>query len=332
MEKIVVTDMMRALISGRGPEWVLTEVPVPQPGPGQVLIRNRAAATNNADLPMLAEADPTRGGHGKEFIAGFEYAGEIIALGAGVETWKIGDSVMGSIPSSFAEYVVADHRFVLPRPTGLAPETACALPTGLLTEHGALSTAGFVSGQSVLITGASSAIGLIGAQIAKSLGASQIIGTTRTAGKRDLLTEAGVDTVIVTDEQDLTEATLAATGGKGVDVVLDHVAGQTFAQCLSATAVDGHVVNIGRLAGPVSTIDIDALSYRHLTVHGVSFGFTRDVEMAGIIAGLLPEVIPAVAHDRIRPVIDRTVNITDFAQAAGRLRSGEAVGKIVIRP
>ena len=325
-----MTDTMRALVGGIGPEWVLEEVPVPRPGPGEVLIRNRAAATNNADIPMLAEADPTHGGHGKAFIAGFEYAGEVAALGEGVDTWQVGDAVMGSIPSAFAEYVVADHRFVLPRPEGLDPQIACALPTGLLTEHGALTTAGFTAGQSVLITGASTAIGLIGAQMVKALGASHVIGTTRSSAKRALLTDAGVDTVIVTGEQDLTAATLAATDGKGVDVVLDHIAGQTFADCLPATKEDGHVVNIGRLDGAESTINLDHLSYRHLTVHGVSFGFTRDWEMAGIIAGLLPEVIPAVARGEIRPVIDHTVELTQVQRVADRLRSGEAVGKIVL--
>ena len=325
-----MTDTMRALVGGIGPDWVLEEVPVPQPGPGQVLIRNRAAATNNADIPMLTGADPTAGGHGRKYIAGFEYAGEVAALGEGVDTWQIGDAVMGSIPSAFAEYVVTDHRFVLPRPEGLDPEIACALPTGLLTEHGALTTAGFTAGQSVLITGASTAIGLIGAQMVTALGASQVIGTTRSSAKRDLLTGVGVDSVIVTGEQDLTEATLAATDGRGVDVVLDHVAGQTFADCLRATKEDGHVVNIGRVSGPTSTIDIDHLSYRHLTVHGVSFGFTRDWEMSAVIAGLLPEVLPAVARGEIRPVIDLTVEFTQFQRAADRLRSGEALGKIVI--
>ena len=325
-----MTDTMRALVGGIGPEWVIEEVLVPQPGPGEVLIRNRAAATNNADISMLAEADPTHGGHGKAFIAGFEYAGEVAALGEGVDTWQVGDAVMGSIPSAFAEYVIADHRFVLPRPEGLDPQIACALPTGLLTEHGALTTAGFTAGQSVLITGASTAIGLIGAQMVKALGASHVIGTTRSSAKRALLTDAGVDTVIVTGEQDLTAATLAATDGKGVDVVLDHIAGQTFADCLPATKEDGHVVNIGRLDGAESTINLDHLSYRHLTVHGVSFGFTRDWEMAGIIAGLLPEVIPAVARGEIRPVIDHTVELTQVQRVADRLRSGEAVGKIVL--
>lgn len=325
-----VPEIMKALVGGTGSDWELKDVPIPRPGPGEVLIRNRAAATNNADIGMLAEADPGAAGHGNEFIAGFEYAGEIDSLGDDVDTWTVGDPVMGSTPYSFAEFVVADARFVIPRPADLAPEVACALPTGLLTEHGALDKAGFVGGQSVLITGASTGIGLIGAQMAKALDAAQVIGTTRSSDKRELLTDAGVDTVIVTSEQDLTEATMAVTSGTGAEVVLDHVAGQVFAQCLPATAEDGHVINIGRLDGPISEIDIDALSYRHLNVAGVSFGFTRKDEMAAVIARLLPEVIPAVARGAIRPVIDSTFSWTDHADAVARLRSGEAVGKIVL--
>ncbi|MFF0454731.1 zinc-binding dehydrogenase [Nocardia africana] len=89
------------------------------------------------------------------------------------------------------------------------------------------------------------------------------------------------------------------------------------------------MVNIGRLDGPASAINLDHLSYRHLTVHGVSFGFTRADEMAAVIAGLLPEVIPVVARGAIRPVIDRTVPLAEHGSAVARLRSGDAVGKIV---
>jgi NADPH2:quinone reductase len=325
-----MTGTMRALVAGRGPEWVLTELPIPEPGPGQVLIRNRASASNNADLPMLAEADPISGGTGKEFIAGFEYAGEVVGLGPDAGDWQVGDAVMGTFPSAFAEYLVADHRFVLPRPEGLESEAACALPTALLTEFGALTVAGFKHGQSVLITGAATGIGMVGVQIAKAVGASRVVATTRTAAKKGLLTGLGADVVIVTDEEDLTRATLETTGGEGVDLVLDHVAGNTFAQCLPATAVDGHVVNIGRLAGPVSTVDLDALSYRHLTVHGVSFWFSRDWETVPILECLHAEVLPAVARGNIRPVIDSTVNVDEFQRAADRLRSGAAVGKVVL--
>lgn len=325
-----MTDMMRALISGRGPQWTVDDVPVPQPRRGQVLIRNYASATNNADLPMLDEADPCNGGSGEESIAGFEYAGEIAAVGEDGGSWQVGDPVMGTFPSAFAEYIVADHRFVLSRPETLDPDVACTLPTALLTEYGALTVAGFEPGQSVLSTGASTGIGMIGVQIAKALGASQLIATTRSADKRELLAALGADTVIVTGEEDLTQAVLTATGDKGAEVVLDHVAGDTFAQCLPATAIDGHVVNIGRLAGPASTINIDSLSYRHLTVSGVSFGFSRDWETVPILEGLRAKVLPAVGRGEIRPVIDSAFDIADVQQATERLRSGKAIGKVVL--
>lgn len=325
-----MTEKMRALIGGRGTTWALEEIPVPEPGPGQVLIRNRASATNNADLPMLDAADPTHGGTGEEFTAGFEYAGEIAAVGEHAGDWRVGDPVMGTFPSAFAEYLVTDHRFVLPRPKNVTPEVACALPTALLTEFGALRTAGFERGQSVLITGASTSIGMIGVQIAKTLGASQVITTTRTERKRELLTSLGADTVIVTGDEDLKDAVLTATDDNGVDVVLDHVAGDTFAQCLPATAVDGHVVNIGRLAGPASTIDLDDLSYRHLTVCGVSFGFSRDWETVPILKALHTALLPAVSRGEINPVIEETFDVGDAEQVVDRLRSGKAVGKIVL--
>lgn len=316
-------DTMTALIGGRGPDWELSDVPVPSPGSGQVLVRNRAAATNNADLPMLADADT-------EYIAGFEFAGEIAAVGADTGDWSVGDPVMGTVPTCFAEYVLADHRYVQPRPADMDPAVACALPTALVTEFGALQVAGFHAGQTVLITGATSGIGLVGVQVAKALGASTVIATTRTADRRALLEDAGADVVVVTGEENLTEAVLAATGDEGVEVVLDHVGGQTFADCLPATAQDGHVVNIGRLGGAESTVNLDALSYRHLTVNGVSFNFTRDEEMAGVVAGLLADIQPAVARGEVRPVIDATFAAADHRSAAERLRSGSAAGKVVL--
>lgn len=325
-----MTESMRALVAGRGRDWQLLQLPIPAPGAGQVLVRNRAAASNNADIPMLDEADPSSGGHGREFTAGFEYAGEIVALGGGCGGWRIGDAVMGTFPASFAEYLLVDHRYILPRPAELSAEQACALPTALLTEFGALQIAGFSRGQSVLVTGASTGIGLIGVQIAQALGASLIIATTRSAAKKELLASLGADVVIATGEEDLTEAVLAATQGNGAEVVLDHVAGQTFADCLPSTAVDGHIVQIGRLDGAASFIDIDALSYRHLTVHGVSFGFSRDWETVPILDALQAEVLPAIGQGEIRPVIDEVFDIADYKQVAERLRSGKAVGKVVI--
>ncbi|MFJ2554089.1 MULTISPECIES: zinc-binding alcohol dehydrogenase family protein [unclassified Streptomyces] len=323
-------ETMTALFGGAGPDWTPRQLPVPDPGPGQIVVRARANALNNADISQLAGADPTSGGTGKEYRAGYEFAGEVTAVGDGVDAPAVGERVMGTSPGSFAQYVLADHRHVLPVPDGLGHEEACALPTGLLTEHGALTVAGFRPGQSVLITGATSGIGLIGVQVAKALGAGRIIATTRGAGKRGLLTRAGADTVVVAGEQGLAKAVLDATGGQGVDVALDHVGGRTFAACLPATSTDGAVVNIGRLDTAESTIDLDALAYRHLRVAGVSFGFTRPAELGAVIAAAGQALLAAVADARVRPLIDTTLSFDTAAEAADRLRSHQAHGKVIL--
>ncbi|WP_407547829.1 zinc-binding dehydrogenase [Streptomyces sp. Pv4-95] len=321
---------MTALFGGTGPEWTPRRTPVPEAGSGQVVVRTRAVALNNADASMLAAADRTSGGTGEEYQAGFEFAGEVTAVGDGVDGFAVGSRVMGTTPGSFAQYVLADHRHVLPVPDELGHEEACALPTGLLTEHGALTLAGFRAGQSVLITGATSGIGLLGVQIARALGASRIVATTRSAAKHDLLKRAGADTVVVTGEQELTGTVLDTTGGEGVDVALDHVGGRTFAACLPATRTDGAVVNIGRLDRTSSTIDLDALAYRHLRVRGVSFGFTRAAELGAVIATAGRELLPAVADGRVRPLIDTALSFDAADKAAERLRSHQAQGKIIL--
>ncbi|MFD9193747.1 zinc-binding alcohol dehydrogenase family protein [Streptomyces phaeochromogenes] len=321
---------MTALFGGTGPDWEAREVAVPSAGPGRLLVRAHAVALNNADAAMLAGADPTAGGTGQEYQAGFEFAGEVLAVGENVESVAVGARVMGTSPASFAQYVLVDHRHVLPVPDELGYEEACALPTGLLTEHGALMAGGFTAGQTVLITGATSSIGLIGLQIARTLGAGQIIATTRTAAKANLLKRSGADTVVATGEQDLTTAVLAATGGQGTDVVLDHVGGQTFADCLPATRVAGTIVNIGRLDTAVSTLDLDALSYRLLRLRGVSFGFSRAGELGAVIASAGQQLLPAVADGRVRPLIDSTFSFDRADEAAARLRSHQAGGKIVL--
>ncbi|GGV58261.1 NAD(P)H quinone oxidoreductase [Streptomyces longisporoflavus] len=321
---------MTALFGGTGPAWEAREIPVPAPGPGQVLIRNRAVALNNADAAMLSAADPAAGGTGAQYSAGYEFAGEIASAGEGVTTVAAGAPVMGTSPASFAAYVLADHRHVLPVPDGLGWEEACALPTGLLTEHGALTAAGFTPGRSVLITGATSGIGLIGVRIARELKAGQVIATTRSAAKAEPLRRAGADTVVVTGEQDLTQAVLDATDGQGAEIVLDHVGGAMFAACLPATRADGAVVSVGRLDTAAATIDLDALAYRRLRLRGVSFGFTRAAELGAVIAAAGEQLLPGVARGRIRPRVDSTYSFANAAEAAGRLRSHQAHGKIVL--
>jgi NADPH:quinone reductase len=129
----------------------------------------------------------------------------------------------------------------------------------------------------------------------------------------------------------LAEAVSAATNGVGVDVVLDHVGGQLFADALAATRLGGTVVNIGRLGGPQSTIDLNTLSFRRLRVFGTTFSVRTPDELAAVCAAVRPEVMPAVADGRIRPRVDRVFEFEDANKAADYLRTNQAVGKLVLR-
>ncbi|MFJ1549331.1 alcohol dehydrogenase catalytic domain-containing protein [Streptomyces sp. NPDC088246] len=146
--------MMAALFGGTAPHQETREVPVPEPGPGQVLVRAHAVSLNNAGVQQLDSSFAPAAGQRTEYLAGYEFADDIAATGPGAENVRIGDRVMGTTRGAFAQYILADHRHVMPIPESLGYDEASALPTSLLTEHGALTRARFQSGQSVLITGA----------------------------------------------------------------------------------------------------------------------------------------------------------------------------------
>ena len=204
---------------------------------------------------------------------------------------------MGSTLGAFAPFALLDHRHAIAVPAALGWTDAAALPVGLSTEHDALVTqGGFSAGNSVLIVGATSSVGLVGIQLAKALGAGLVIGTTTSDEKASRLTDAGADLVVNTKTESLVEKVTEATGGAGVDIVLDHVGGQVFADLLPATRIGGMIINIGRLAGPESTINLDQLSFRRLRVRGTTFSVRTPEERAEVYAALVPDVLPAVAE------------------------------------
>jgi NADPH:quinone reductase len=169
------------------------------------------------------------------------------------------------------------------------------------------------------------------ALVGGALGASLVAATTTSEAKKSALVKAGADVVVNTKSQNLTEAVLAATNGAGVDIVLDHVGGQFFADTFIATRLGGTVINIGRLAGPQSTIDLNVLSFRRLRVLGTTFSVRTPDELASVCSALKPEILPAVADGRIRPVVDRVFEFDDAVKAAEYLRSNQAVGKVVLK-
>ncbi len=299
--------------------------------PGQLLVRVHAAGLNRADLHMLRGTYNPTGRELRTFTAGLELAGEVAVVGAGVVGFDVGDRVMGTTLGAFATFALVDHRHVVSVPASLSWTDAAALPVGLTTEHDALVTQGrFEAGQSVLITGATSGVGLVGVQLAKALGASIVIATTTSASKTEPLLAAGADHVVDTSVSRLSDSVAAMTDGTGVDVTLDHVGGELFADLLSATRPLGTIVNIGRLGGSAATVDLDLLAFRRLHVIGTTFSIRTADERGRVVAGLRAEVLPALVEGRIRPIVDSVFAFDDAEFAADRVRSNEAIGKVVI--
>ena len=261
--------------------------------------------------------------------SGCEFAGDVVQTGEGADHWHAGDRVTGGRNGAFAEYVVADARHLLPTPAQLTDVEAATLPTALHTEYGALTVAGFTAGQSVLLTGGTSAIGLVGPQIAKALGASLVLTTTRDPAKEQRLLDLGATAVLVASDN-LAQSIRQTTGGDGVDVVLDHIGGATFTAAINATATAGSIVNIGRLDCATTQVDLDTVSAHRLHVHGVSYSYGRPDDMAAVTAAVRNDILPALADGRIQPVVDATFTLDEAHAAAARVRSGDTFGKIVL--
>jgi NADPH2:quinone reductase len=237
---------------------------------------------------------------------------------------------MAASAGAFAPYALVDSRRLIPVPAEMSWTDAAALPVALTTEHDALVTqAGLKAGDSVLITGASSGVGMIGIQLAKAFGASQVIATTTSPTKAAALHDAGADLVIDTTAEDVAAVVREATDGAGVDIVLDHVGGSAFGKLLMATRVQGTIINIGRLGGHDASINLDELAFRRLRVLGTTFSIRTDEERGQVAAALGAGVLPALAAGRIRPIVERIVAFDRAQEGADLMRSGTTTGKIV---
>src|ERR1043166_9585308 len=226
---------------------LLRDIPQPVPKPNEVLTRVKACGLNRADL----SAAKASFGHGVMGAAlGLEWAGEVAAVGSDVKDFKPGDRVVASGSGGYAEYAVSDYGRTIALPAGFSFEQAAVLPVALHTLHNALITAGRLkAGESVLIQGASSGVGLMGLQIAKLKGARLVIGTSTNEARRARLKEFGADLVVDPGKADWSEEVLKATGGKGAEVIIDMVSGPALNESMKAAAVLGRIVTVGRLGG-----------------------------------------------------------------------------------
>lgn len=323
-------EMMRAaaIEGGKGPAEALrlAEVARPKPKAGEILIKVAAAGVNRPDLLQRRGAYPPPPGAPETL--GLEVAGTVAALGEGSPRWAVGDKVTALLGGGgYAEYAVVDARHALAVPAKLSLVEAAALPETVFTvfanvfEHGVLKP-----GETLLLHGATSGIGVMAIQMAKAHGA-RVIATARGADKAKAAVKLGADQAIDASTQDFAEAVSAAGGA---DVILDMVGGDYFAKNIAALKTGGRLVQIASQAGGSVTLEIPKLMQKRAVVTGSTLRPRDANEKARLAMGVEALVWPWLAAGRVKPIIDRTFPLAEAAAAHAYLENGGHVGKIVL--
>ena len=311
----------------------IKELPNPEPTSEQVLVKVKSCGLNRSDL---LETQGQSFGHtgGDTKIIGGEFAGEIVELGEGVEDLKVGDKVMCRGGSGWAEYAVANHKRAIKfNPEQISWEQAASIQGNLQTMHDAIVTNGkFISGQSVFIQGASSGVGIIGLQIAKALGASLVLGSSTNQNKLSKLSSYGADILIDTSKENWLDEVLDVTEGKGVDVLIDMLSGDFVNKNMEATKINGHLINIGRLAGMNGNFNYDLHAKRRLHYVGTT-GRTRSVEENLDVARVAnKDLWDHVIDGKIRHVIFKTFRLNEASDALNIMNENRHFCKLVLLP
>ena len=320
---------MKAYVYGtNGAE--ITDIAKPSAKGTQVLVHVRACGLNRADLGMTkGHAHGSAGGAGT--VLGMEWAGEIAEIGPEARGVKVGDRVMGSGSAAFAEYTLADQARLFHAPSNMNFEEACTLPIALTTMHNAVVTIGALqAGQTVLIQGASSGVGLMAMQIAKLKGAGLVIGSSTDAMRRGRLKEFGADLAVDSSDPGWVDQVLQATSGEGVDLIVDQISGKVASQNLKAAKIKGRIVNVGRLGGTHADFNFDLHAARRINYIGVTFRTRTMEEIREIFDEVRKDIWPAVESRKLQLPIDKVFAFGDIGKAFAHMEANKHLGKIVV--
>jgi NADPH2:quinone reductase len=260
-----------------------------------------------------------------------EWAGEVAELGPQAKGVAVGDKVMGSGGAAFAEFTLTDHGRLFHAPSNMNFEEAATLPVALTTMHNAVVIVGGLQrGQTVLIQGASSGVGLMAMQIAKLKGASLVIGSSTNATRRSRLNEFGADLAVDSSDPGWVDQVLKATGGEGVDLVVDQVSGEVASQNLAATKIKGRIVNVGRLGGTRAQFNFDLHAARRIQYIGVTFRTRTIEEIRDIFDGVKGDIWGAVESRKLQLPTDKVFPFSDIGKAFEHMEANKHLGKIVV--
>ena len=319
---------MRAVVITRfgGPEVLeIQDVPTPQPGPDEILVRVHSTALNRADLLQRSGGYAAPPG-APQNISGLEFAGEVAELGTNARRWSKGDRVMGITGGgAHAEFVMAHQDAVAVVPPNIDLSDAGAIPEVFMTAHDALRQAGFKAGENVLIHAVGSGVGLAATQLATALG-GRAFGTSRTPDKIERAKAFGLESGCGLAE--LTAFAEKVSGG--FDVVLDLNGGPYFAASLEVMALKGRIILIGGVAGGKTNVDLYQILRKRLHVIGTVMRARSLQEKIETTKAFEREVVPLFAKGAIEPVIDSVFSLDKIQEAHRRLESNETFGKVVL--
>jgi NADPH:quinone reductase len=327
----IPTHMTAIVIRSPGGPDVLVpqERPVPVPGAHEILVKVAAAGVNRPDVMQRKGLYPPP--PGATDIPGLEIAGEVVALGAGVERWKAGDKVMGLVVGGgYAQFCPVHESHALPLPSSRTLIEAAAIPeTAFTVWHNVFERGALKAGETLLVHGGSSGIGTIAIQLAKAKGA-RVITTAGTADKCQACRNLGADAAINYKNEDFVAATKTATQGRGADVILDMVGGDYIERNYEAAAVEGRVVQIAFAGSSKATVDFRRIMLKRLTHTGSTLRARAVADKGAIAHAVEQHVLPLIAAGRVKPVIDSTFPLEQAAMAHARMESSAHIGKIVL--